>query len=450
VLQFVGGVILLAVVLFMSGCMLQVLQPALLSDTMRLFMLLLVSLAGLVPAAAIIRLGPALRDAGWASVEFLLPYALPALLATLLAGRAAGVVVGFWFSLTLAVLARGSLTVLLAGLLAALVTAAVTVNVRRRLQVLRIGLAAGLAQAFLILALAALLPEPPLLPAKEALSAVAGGVASAVVVLLILPLFESVFDVTTDITLLELSDLGHPLLQRLAIEAPGTYHHSLLVASLAQAAAEEIRANALLARVCAYFHDIGKLTTPQFFTENASPLRPSPHEQLSPHISHLIITAHVKEGLSLAMMYKLPRVILDVIQQHHGTAVVTYFHHKARQQEQAHGPVAEHRAVDEAGFRYPGPRPVSREATIIALADPIEAASRSLERPTPAHVQEVVDQIIESRLADGQLDACEMTMAELSRVRRAFVSSLNSILHSRIAYPNDEPEHQQPAGSVSR
>jgi putative nucleotidyltransferase with HDIG domain len=211
-----------------------------------------------------------------------------------------------------------------------------------------------------------------------------------------------------------------------------------MVANLAQAAADEIGANAILARVGAYFHDIGKLTKPGFFSENIQGVC-NPHDTLVPSMSALLVMAHVKEGLSLAMLHKLPKAVTDVIQQHHGTGLAAYFHHKAGRQAEAAAQDRSGRAivepVDQSPYRYAGPRPVSREASIIMLADAVEAASRSLEKPTPAHVGELVDRLVDNRFEDHQLDESEMSLAELARVKQAFVHCLSSMLHSRIAYP---------------
>jgi putative nucleotidyltransferase with HDIG domain len=269
------------------------------------------------------------------------------------------------------------------------------------------------------------------------------GFASAVLALLILPLFEGAFKVASDISLLELSDLGHPLLQRLAIEAPGTYHHSLVVANLATGAADAIGANSLLARVCAYYHDVGKLTKPDFFTENQN-RRGNPHDDLAPSMSTLVITSHVKEGLSLGMRYRLPPPIMAVIHEHHGTSLLSCFHHKARQQLEFELPAENGPArVSESDFRYPGPRPSSRESAIICIADAVEAASRSLEKVTPSHIEGLVKDIVQARVADGQLDDCPLSFDELSRVRKALVFSLSSMLHGRVPYPTDESNDKQ-------
>ena len=259
-----------------------------------------------------------------------------------------------------------------------------------------------------------------------------------------LPVLESTFQITTDISWLEAADLNHPLLKRMTIEAPGTYHHSLVVANLAEAAAEAIHANATMARVCAYFHDIGKLVKPEYFTENVAPEQ-NPHTDLAPTMSALIIIAHVKEGVDLALKYNLKREIIDVIQQHHGTSVIQYFYNRAlQQQEDARqgGKIMNIREEDipevsEETFRYPGPLPQSKECAIISLADSVESASRSVEKVTPQRVEQMIRDIIEQRVKDGQLDDCELNLRELKTIAASFKSTLLSMLHSRVAYPKE-------------
>jgi hypothetical protein len=256
------------------------------------------------------------------------------------------------------------------------------------------------------------------------------------------------FGVTTDITLLELSDMGNPLLQRLAIEAPGTYHHSLMMANIAASAAQEIGANALAVRVCAYFHDIGKLTKPEFFIEN-SHHRANPHDDLSPTMSTLVVTSHVKEGLTLANRHKLPQIIKDAIQQHHGKTLVSYFYHRARKNEEADsaqdGKTKTASKINEEDFRYPGPYPQSREMAILALADSVEAASRSIEKPTSSRIENLVNEIVDKKLLDGQLNECNLTLKQLATIKRSFIFSLTNMLHGRVAYPKDETTSNQPA-----
>jgi len=268
-----------------------------------------------------------------------------------------------------------------------------------------------------------------------------------VITLLLLPFFQFVFGITTNLTLLDLSDLGHPLLQRLAIEAPGTYHHSLIVASLAQTAADVLGVNSLLTRVASYFHDVGKLIKPLFFTENVG-TGSNPHDELTPSMSTLVITNHVKEGISLALLHKLPAPIINVIREHHGTSLLSYFYHKAKEQmgltmdAQGNGKTEEPK-IDEQAFRYGGPKPSTRESAIICLADSVEAASRSLERPSPGAIENLVNDIVNSRFEDGQLDECSLTLEELARIKESFISTMTSMLHGRVPYPKNESRDKQ-------
>ena len=430
--------LLLIGVLFTTG-FLAVLTPSLLRDNGRLLLLALIGLVTLVPSELLLHASGTGMWLPRPMAEYLFPLAAAPLLAAVLLGAPAGMAVGLWSSYGAAILAGRSLTVFVVGLVATAAACVLARHVRRRSQLIRIGLLVGAAE---LLAVVALLdrpaPEFPLALAQSA-SCVLSGLVAAVATIILLPVCERLFGITTNIRLLELTDLGHPLLQRLACEAPGTYHHSLMVANLAQAAAEAIGANSLLARVAACFHDIGKLTKPDFFTENIQPGH-NPHDDLVPSMSSLLVMAHVKEGLSLALLHRLPPPVLDIIQQHHGSGLVAFFHHKAGQQLQTERETMRRgmggrTTVDESHYRYAGPKPTSRESGIISLADAIEAASRSLEKPTPAHLLDLVDHIVDIRFEDGQLDHCEMPLAELTRVKRAFVFCLSNMLHHRVAYP---------------
>jgi putative nucleotidyltransferase with HDIG domain len=275
--------------------------------------------------------------------------------------------------------------------------------------------------------------------------AIGNGILTAMIVGGAIPMLEHLFQVTTDISWLEASDLNHPLLRRMTIEAPGTYHHSLVVANLAEAAAEKIGANATLCRVCSYFHDIGKLVKPEYFTENMA-LERNPHDDLAPTMSALIIIAHVKEGVDLALKHKLNHRVIDIIQEHHGTSLVYYFYQRALQQQgdaREGGKIMKMREEDvpdvrEESFRYPGPKPQTKESAIVSLADMVESASRSLEKPTPQKIEQLVNELIEERIADGQLDDCDLTLGDLKVIAERFRFTLMTMLHSRIAYPKGE------------
>jgi cyclic-di-AMP phosphodiesterase PgpH len=267
------------------------------------------------------------------------------------------------------------------------------------------------------------------------------GVLTGMAVGGVLPVLESIFGVTTDITWLELADLNHPLMRRMSMEAPGTYHHSLMVANLAEAAAEAIGASATMCRVCSYFHDIGKLNKPEYFIENMDPGE-NPHKDLTARMSALVLMAHVKDGVDLALQHKLNCRIVDVIEQHHGTSLAWFFYRRALDQkaemlklvEQDKAKEDEVPEVHEEVFRYQGPRPQFRESAIISLADAVESTSRTLEKPNASRVETMVDEIVMNRLMDEQLDECDLTIADLAKVKASFVKSLLSMMHSRIKY----------------
>ncbi len=257
---------------------------------------------------------------------------------------------------------------------------------------------------------------------------------SASIMTPLLPFVEKAFGVQTDLSLLELGDASHPLLRRLAQRAPGTYNHSINVASIAEAAADEIGANGLLVRVGAYFHDIGKMFKPEYFIENQS-AGVNQHDSLQPAMSTLVIIAHVKDGADLARSHHLPEPIVDFILQHHGTTLVEYFYREAarRSEENPHG-----EEVSDKDFRYPGPKPQTLEAAVMMLADTVESASRTLVDPTPSRIQNLVDSISKKKMSDGQFDECGLTFLQLDRIRRSLVKSLTAIYHARVKYPGQQ------------
>lgn len=265
-------------------------------------------------------------------------------------------------------------------------------------------------------------------------------ILSGVLTIGLLPFFESTFDIVTTIKLLELSNPNHPLLKRLLIEAPGTYHHSVLVGNLAEMAAEVVGANPVVSRVSSYYHDIGKIKRPYFFKENQLG-NDNPHNKITPNLSTLIITSHVKDGLDLAKEYKIPKLIQDVIEQHHGTSLVKFFYITMKNS------CEKPEEVNEDDFRYPGPKPETKEAGIIMLADSVEASVRSISDPTRGKIEEMVNTIIRSRLNEGQLDNCDLTLKDLNKIRAAFLKVLNGIYHQRIEYPEDKWEIKEKEGA---
>lgn len=252
------------------------------------------------------------------------------------------------------------------------------------------------------------------------------GILSAILAIGILPIFEQMFDIITPIKLLELSNPNQPLLKKMLFEAPGTYHHSIIVGNLAETAADEIKANSLLARVGAYYHDIGKIKRPYFFKENQI-TNDNPHDKITPKLSTLIITSHVKDGVELANQYKLPSVIRDIIEQHHGTTLVRYFYVQAKNE-------VDH-VLEEEAFRYDAPKPKSKEAAIVMLADSVEAAVRSISNPTVAEIENMVNKIIDEKVNDSQLNNAEITLKEIEKIKESFIKVLVGIFHNRIEYP---------------
>ncbi len=255
------------------------------------------------------------------------------------------------------------------------------------------------------------------------------GVLVALFASTLLPVLEYLFETATDLKLLELSNLNRPLLKQLMRTAPGTYHHSLMLGELSEAAAEAIGANPLLCRVGAYYHDIGKVKKPVYFIENHMDALKR-HEKLSPHLSSLIVVSHVKEGIELALEHRLPPAIVDLIPQHHGTRLVTYFYEKAKESQDP-----DLSEVKDEDYRYPGPKPQTREAAILMLADAVEAAARTLNDPTPARIQGLVQRLANSIFIEGELSECDLTLKDLHQIAKAFVRVLTASHHHRVDYP---------------
>ncbi len=382
--------------------------------------------------------------------KFLFPYAFAPLIISALLGKNQGIFAAIFVSLWGSILWSLVDAIFLAmSLISGFVAVFVTLQIRRRGQFIRAGLYVGLATWLLAISFGLVEVNWTNMAATDwtvvsdqSLAAIASGLVTAMLVSGALPALEQTFRLTTAMSWLELTDLNHPLLMRLSMEAPGTYEHSQAVARLAEAAAERIGANASMCRTCAYFHDIGKLVKPDYFTENMRTER-NPHDDLAPTMSALILIAHVKEGVDLALKYNLNQHIIEIIQQHHGNSVVRYFYNRAlRHQEEAREESRQtHTNEDDVpevhieNFRYSGPLPQTKESAIISLADAVESASRSMEKPTPQRIEELVNEIVDDRMVDHQLDDCELTFHELREVVESFCFTLNSMLHRRIAYP---------------
>jgi putative nucleotidyltransferase with HDIG domain len=301
---------------------------------------------------------------------------------------------------------------------------------RRRARILWAGLLAGIAKFLAIVCIGLINGMQMDFFIKDGAWGIASGILSGFIVMGLLPVFEHLFKVPTNISLLELSDLNHPLLKKLAIEAPGTYHHSIMVGNLAEAACDSIGANSLLARVGAYYHDIGKIPKSEYFSENEMG-GGSRHSTLTPSMSALIIGKHVKDGVEMAKQYKLNHKIVDFITQHHGDSRISYFYQKALEKSE------DGTVVDEDNFRYPGPKPQTKESAIILLADSVEASSRTLNAPTPASIRNLVKKIVNNKFIDGQLDGCNLTLKDMHDIADSFVRVLMGTFHTRLDYPEE-------------
>lgn len=313
---------------------------------------------------------------------------------------------------------------------------------KQRTALVRTGLLVGSINAFAVLGFA--VASPPLdswdIISFSMVCAFAGGVLVSMLASFALPPLEHLFQSLTDIKLLELSNMNLPLLKELAVAAPGTYHHSVVVGTLAEKAADAIGVNSMFARVAAYYHDIGKIRQPQYFVENQRDGH-NPHDKLTPHMSVLILVNHVKEGVASAEQHGLPQPLIDMIPQHHGTRQARYFLEKARQT------AGEGNDVNPEDFRYPGPKPQSKEAAILMLADSVEAVSRTLDDPSVGRLQTMIHNTVHEVLDDGQLDECSITMADLAGIEEAFLAVLAGMHHQRIEYPSGDEKPEETAPS---
>jgi len=396
-----------------------------------------ITLIGLVLALQILltRAVAEIYHVNWSSSFYLFPL-LPLSLGAMVLSPLVGMRVAVWagaFASAIAALHSGqSLQLFLIGAVSALVGAILIGRARKRFHKIWAWIGVSLT-IVLVDSIFLFQNETPLRVAPIVLGlAFLNGAVVITVASMALPFLEWMFGITTEATLLELSDLNHPLLKRLQLEAPGTYHHSLMVATLSEQAAEAIGANPLLARVCSYFHDIGKLSYPEYFSENTH--SHNPHDELQPRMSSLVILNHVKEGIDLALKHKLKKPIREVIAQHHGTNLVYYFYRRALEKK---GEANEDTPVGEQDYRYPGPLPTRKEIALISIADSCEAAARSLEKPTPQKISALVAEIVLARVRDHQLDEADLTFAELAITRKTIAKALGMMLHARVRYPKE-------------
>ncbi len=364
------------------------------------------------------------------TVGFILPASFGAMLVCLLFDFHLALGFSFVVSILLGILFHGDPFMPIYFFLGSIVASLSLIHCKKRTAVLRAGALTGLVNVVTVLAIDLYLGDLFTRAISDMSAAFFSGLLAAMIVSVTLPFFEAMFDIATDIKLLELLDPNQPLLKELVYKSPGTYHHSIVIGNLAEAAAEAIGENALLARVGAYYHDVGKIRKPEYFIENQRQSE-NKHDRLAPSMSSLIIVSHVKDGVELARELKLPSVVVDIIQQHHGTSMVSYFYQKARELQ----PMVK---IAEDDYRYPGPRPRTKVAAIVMLSDSVEAASRTLDDPTPERIQALVNSVITRIFLDDQLGICDLTLKDLRDISRTFNLVLTGIFHQRIDYPGME------------
>jgi putative nucleotidyltransferase with HDIG domain len=378
------------------------------------------------------------------ALYYTIPVSAGAMLVRLILNSEAAIIFGILASALAGIFLNSDAALLIYFLVSSIVAAGSIAYADRRSAILKAGVLTGFVNAFVIFTIKMV----QVVSVTEQWAAmdiftnmvcgILGGMNSSLFVLFFTPVAEMLFGYTTDIKLLEMGNLNHPLLKEMIVAAPGTYHHSQLVAVLAEAAAQSIGANPILARVGAYFHDVGKMKKPLYFIENQMGGE-NRHDKLTPSMSALIISSHVKDGVELAEQYKLPKMIIEMIPQHQGTKLITYFYNKAKDSEQS-----DLHEVKEQDYRYPGPRPQTREAGILLLADGVEAAVRSMPDKSPPKIQGMVQKIINKSFVEEQLEECDLTLKDLRKIADSFLRVLIGIYHQRIAYPEEEEQKTIP------
>lgn len=355
-----------------------------------------------------------------------IPVFVGTMLVSILLNMELAVVINCALTVGISIMIKGDNKFLFMGLICGAISALLVTKANQRSRLSMNGILLGLINVVLITCLNFIYKSDLNTILTDGIAVFLNGLVSMVLTIGLLPFMESVFNIVTPLKLLEISNPNHPLLKKLLIEAPGTYHHSLMVGNLAEIATEDIGGNALLSRAGAYFHDVGKLKRPDFFKENQ--LNENPHDRMTPSLSTLVITSHTKDGMDIAVKYKLPLVIRDIIKQHHGTTLVAYFFHRALK-------AGGEEEVKQENFRYEGPRPQSKEAAVVMLADSVEAAVRSMTDKTEGKIEGLIRKIIKDKLDDGQLDMCELTLSDLDTIAKSFMRVLSGYFHAREQYP---------------
>ena len=436
-LELFGRVLLVLAMVVASILYVRLEDPETLASNVRLGLLALVVIFNLALVRAVYSIGGAelfVKDATWASaLPYVAPTALAPLIVAILIDAGSAIFMALLISIFTGVIYGNRLDLLVLTFLASMVAIFGCRDARRRGRVVRAAGMGGLTVA----AFAALIGVAQQTPYEtlgwQMAAGLLTGLLTGVAVVGLLPVLESLFKRTTDITLLELTDFNHPLLRRMQLEAPGTYHHSLIVAQLSENACNAIGANPLLARACALFHDIGKAANPAYFTENQRNIG-NPHNEKDPASSAAIIRQHVSDGVELAARHHLPRAVVDVIRQHHGTTLVKFFYERALALSQSPFPGVEPPAVPDGPFRYEGPKPQFKESAVVSLADGVEAITRSVRTISAEKLGAIIDRLVSERVSDGQLDEAPLTFEDLAKIKNSFTFTLLNMLHARVAY----------------
>ena len=359
----------------------------------------------------------------------LIPSAIPSIVLFILFSKRLGAIIGLFISFYILLITNGNIESFVVAFSSVFLSLIGKRDVHKRSEIWKYSYNVFIGYAILSIVFAVMRSYPTKALFYNLIISGLNSIMTGIIVIGLFPIYENLFDITTSFKLLEFSDLNSSLMRELMLKAPGTYQHSLMVANLAERAASEINANALLTKIGAYYHDIGKMKHPEYFVENQKDIDDSIHNKVSPKISSTMIISHIKYGIELAKSYGLPDVIINFIPEHHGTSLVKYFYHKALEHSEK---------VSKEEFMYPGPKPKSKETAIVMLADSIEAASRTLQKTTTQKIKELVTKIITSKINDGQLDECELTMKDIKKLSISFKDTLLGIYHQRIEYPEEK------------
>ena len=422
-LTYFARMMLVAVILFIIGLYLFSFRKTIFFNNKMVLLIALIIFLEIMTAAIIT------GAINWP--VYLIPTTIASMLLAILIDSGIGFVSTVVIALVLGGIQGGGYDITLLTLVSGMTSIFSVHHIRRRNQILRAILLIAISYFWVIIAFGILRADPIIDSLKTfAFYLAPNAVLAPFITFMLIGIFERLFDITTDITLLELSDLNHPLLKRLSLEAPGTFHHSMVVGNLAEAAAKEIGANSLLARVGSYYHDIGKIEKPEYYIENQMDAH-NAHLKLSPHMSALILVSHVKNGIEMAEKAKIPRLIRNFIPEHHGTNIMSYFYQKAKENE---GDTS----ITESDFRYPGPKPQSKETAIVMLADVVEAASRTVKNPTSSRIKAFIENLILQRFEQGELDECDLTIRDIKKITDAFLKIQMGVFQHRIDYPDQD------------